>query len=127
MRSTTIYFCYTALDSYETIQFSCEPVGPWTFPGCEAVAVVHTDSSREGLDPPDLQLMLLPGGFSSDGGVHLRKAVGVLDKVTTERMSEYHKNTNKIGLLILMNNKEVIKGYQRGQKHKYNSWDDGGK
>lgn len=55
--------------------------GPWTFPGCEALAVVHTNLSDGETEPPDLQLMVLPTGISSDGGIHLRKALGISDKV----------------------------------------------
>ncbi|XP_021933322.1 glucose dehydrogenase [FAD, quinone]-like isoform X2 [Zootermopsis nevadensis] len=61
--------------------------GPWTFPGCEALAVVHTNLSDGETEPPDLQLMVLPTGISSDGGVHLRKALGISDKLWNEYFS----------------------------------------
>nr|CAD7405076.1 unnamed protein product [Timema cristinae] len=55
--------------------------GPWTSPGCEAVAVVHSDLSDPQTDPPDLQLMAIPSGASSDDGAHLYTTVGITDKV----------------------------------------------
>nr|CAD7258096.1 unnamed protein product [Timema shepardi] len=55
--------------------------GPWTSPGCEAVAVVHSDLSDPETDPPDLQLMAIPSGASSDDGAHLYTTVGITDKV----------------------------------------------
>ncbi|KAF5269577.1 hypothetical protein FQR65_LT05915 [Abscondita terminalis] len=47
--------------------------GFWTSVGCEAIGVIHTNKS---FDQPDLELMALPIGASSDGGRHLVKAGG---------------------------------------------------
>lgn len=48
--------------------------GPWTTIGCEVSGILDTESG--GSAQPDLQLLVLPFGVSSDKGIHLRRTVG---------------------------------------------------
>lgn len=52
--------------------------GPWSTPGCEAIAFFNSldDSSQ-----PDLQLMALPLGITKDAGAHLHKLFGILPNI----------------------------------------------
>ncbi|GFG36677.1 hypothetical protein Cfor_09408 [Coptotermes formosanus] len=81
--------------------------GPWTFPGCEAVAVLHTGLSDVEKDPPDLQIAVLPTGISSDGGVHLRKALAVSDKLWKEYFSKLHGQPVVSLMPVLLHPKSV--------------------
>lgn len=60
--------------------------GLWTTSGCEALAILNTlEKNPNDTDfykaLPDLQLMVLPIGISTDHGTHLRNAIGITDKV----------------------------------------------
>ncbi|XP_075231530.1 alcohol dehydrogenase [acceptor]-like [Lycorma delicatula] len=52
--------------------------GPFTFPGCEIVGLMHSPFIKSvNNTPPDIQIMTLPAGLSTDAGVVLRKAMGI--------------------------------------------------
>lgn len=56
--------------------------GPLTFPGCEVVGTAYSSDNKNNTEsPPDIQIMALPGGLSSDAGVVLMKAMGISNKV----------------------------------------------
>lgn len=65
--------------------------GPWLTNGCEVIGFCHTNntflnkSNKNWLNSrPNLQIMVLNAGISSDGGKHLRHAIGVKDKTWTK-------------------------------------------
>lgn len=53
--------------------------GPWTTVGCEAIGFFHA-GNHSVLDN-NLQYMVLNAGVSSDGGKHLRNAIGIKNNV----------------------------------------------
>ncbi|XP_067014941.2 glucose dehydrogenase [FAD, quinone] isoform X2 [Anabrus simplex] len=55
--------------------------GPWAAPGCDALGLVHTRLVNPDIDPPDIQLMALPLGISSDHGVHVKRIMGIKDEI----------------------------------------------
>lgn len=60
--------------------------GLWTTSGCEALAILNTQEKKSNDSDffnalPDLQLMVLPVGISTDHGTHLRNAIGITDHV----------------------------------------------
>jgi hypothetical protein len=48
-----------------------------TYPGCEFIGLFHTDNSTL----PDLQIMALPAGISTDGGAVINKDMCISEKV----------------------------------------------
>lgn len=73
--------------------------GPWTTPGCEAVAFINTIFDKKEHDnPPDLQLMALPLGVTKDAGAHLHKLFGILPKIWHDYYNDLSYN-NMITIL----------------------------
>lgn len=67
--------------------------GPLSSPGCEAIGLIDFDSDTV----TDLQLMVIPLGISADGGLHLRKILGISD----ESNLYFKKLLNKITTSIV--------------------------
>ncbi|KAI4481657.1 hypothetical protein M0804_009178 [Polistes exclamans] len=55
--------------------------GPWTSSGIEVLGTFHSTLQRNQSSRPDLQLMILPLGISTDYGITLKKAMGISDEV----------------------------------------------
>lgn len=49
--------------------------GLLTYPGCEVIGIVNEENKI-----PELQLMVIPLGISNDGGIHIRKTMGISDE-----------------------------------------------
>lgn len=62
--------------------------GPLSAPGCEALALLQTRAVDSSGDWPDIQLMAMPMGISSDGGIHMKKALNINDTFWTEYFSQ---------------------------------------
>ncbi|GLH04242.1 Glucose dehydrogenase [acceptor] [Gryllus bimaculatus] len=69
------------------IQYMYQGKGPWSTTGCEAFGVIHSDLVDQRKELPDLQIMALPMGLTSDYGAHMRKAMGVKEEVWKEYFS----------------------------------------
>lgn len=75
----------TILNPLNAYNYFMKGSGPLTFPGCEVVGTAYSSSVRnKSVSPPDLQIMALPGGLSSDAGVVLMKAMGISHKLWKE-------------------------------------------
>lgn len=56
-------------------------LGPWTSSGIEVLGTFHSTLQRDRFSKPDLQLMILPLGISTDYGIVLKEAMGISDEV----------------------------------------------
>nr|XP_018903218.1 PREDICTED: glucose dehydrogenase [FAD, quinone]-like [Bemisia tabaci] len=55
--------------------------GLWSAPGCETLGVLYTNAAKDpNREPPDLQLMSLPAGVSSDAGAVVRRLMSFSDQ-----------------------------------------------
>lgn len=94
--------------------------GPWTFVGCEAIAILNTcnmiikdkiEYCNKNSNLPDLQLMIMPTGISADSGVYLRKTLGISD-LTWDYYFQKIINMNSISILpVVLHPKSV--GYMQ--------------
>lgn len=72
--------------------------GPWTNPGCEVLGFLSTTNSTA----PDVQVMVLPVGISSDRGSFLRRRLGITDEVWQKYFTRtFSKHTSTFFTLIL--------------------------
>ncbi|XP_035730632.1 glucose dehydrogenase [FAD, quinone]-like isoform X1 [Vespa mandarinia] len=55
--------------------------GPWTSSGIEVLGTFHSTLQENKFSKPDLQLMILPLGISTDYGIVLKEAMGISDEV----------------------------------------------
>ena len=55
--------------------------GPLTSLGVEGVAFVNTKYANTSIDWPDIQFHFAPSSINSDGGEHIRRVVGLRDRV----------------------------------------------
>ncbi|XP_025414038.1 uncharacterized protein LOC112686115 isoform X2 [Sipha flava] len=58
--------------------------GVWTHPGCEVVGLLQLDKNNNNVSSPDLQLMLLPFGASSDAGAAYFNHVNLKNELWNE-------------------------------------------
>ncbi|XP_068992531.1 glucose dehydrogenase [FAD, quinone] isoform X3 [Neodiprion pinetum] len=79
--------------------------GPWTSAGIEVVGTLHSTKSNRKLDPPDIQLMVMPVGISQDGGIALRKIMGISDEVFRDYFSPLTHETAVSILPVLLHPK----------------------
>lgn len=82
--------------------------GIWTVCGCEVVGSINSNCLENESqncvnkdDQPDLGFMILPFGLASDGGSHMRKAIGVND-VTWRNYFEPLIDKNPISILPIV-------------------------
>lgn len=80
--------------------------GLWTTSGCEALAILNTQEKKPNdtvffNSLPDLQLMVLPVGISTDHGTHLRNAIGITDMVWNSYFSKITFN-NAVTILPIV-------------------------
>ncbi|XP_049852339.1 glucose dehydrogenase [FAD, quinone]-like [Schistocerca gregaria] len=62
--------------------------GPLSTPGCEALALLQTRALGSSTDWPDIQLMAMPMGVSSDGGIHMKRALNINETLWAEYFSQ---------------------------------------
>ncbi|XP_015186474.1 PREDICTED: glucose dehydrogenase [FAD, quinone]-like isoform X2 [Polistes dominula] len=55
--------------------------GPWTSSGIEVLGTFHSSLQKNQSSSPDLQLMILPLGISTDYGITLKETIGISDEV----------------------------------------------
>lgn len=56
-------------------------LGPWTSSGIEVLGTFHSTLQGDRFSKPDLQLMILPLGISTNYGIVLKEAMGISDEV----------------------------------------------
>ncbi|CAH2038019.1 unnamed protein product, partial [Iphiclides podalirius] len=72
--------------------------GPWTNPGCEVLGFLSTKNSTT----PDVEVMVLPVGISSDRGTFLRKRLGIRDEVWNGYFTKtFEKHTSTFFTVVL--------------------------
>lgn len=61
--------------------------GPYTTTMCDALGIIHSDLVNPVTEPPDLELMVMVAGLSSDYGSFNRRAMGITDNLWEEYFS----------------------------------------
>ncbi|KAL0280519.1 UNVERIFIED_CONTAM: hypothetical protein PYX00_001788 [Menopon gallinae] len=79
--------------------------GPYTSNVVEAVGLVHTDEDEGG--SPDLELMAMVAGTSSDGGLFSRHSMGISDSLWEEYFSLLTNTSAATILPVLLHPKSV--------------------
>lgn len=75
---------------------------PLMFPGCEVIGFLK---SEKRLKSPDLQLMILPAGVSTDGGVHVKNILNIKEQTFNEYFKPLIGKTSISILSILLHPK----------------------
>lgn len=70
-----------ALDPVSAFNYFLFGKGPWTSSGIEVLGTFHSSIQINKSLNPDLQLMILPLGISTDYGIVLKNAMGISDEV----------------------------------------------
>ncbi|KAJ8688106.1 hypothetical protein QAD02_023901 [Eretmocerus hayati] len=76
--------------------------GPWTSAGVDVIGTFRSKFAKNQSSQPDLQIMTIPGGLSKDGGILLRKLLGVTDMIFNEYFAPFtYDNTISIAPVLL--------------------------
>lgn len=89
---------FDIINFYNVYQYFVNGKGPLTTPGCEVLGFASTKNETT----PNIQIMVLPVGLSSDRGSKLRRTLGITDFVWDNYFSKlFSKHTATFLSLIL--------------------------